>query len=301
MTTFKGIDVSQWQGNINFNAVKASGIDFVIIRAGYGHSTSQKDPYFEQNYTQAKNAGLNVGAYWYSYADSANDAKVEADTCLSVIAGKQFDYPIYFDLEERSQFNRGSNFCSALVSAFCSEIEAHGYYAGLYISRSPLQTYISSDVAKRYALWIAEYNNRLNYSGEYGIWQYSSTGDVSGISGSVDMDYSYIDYPAIIKQKGLNGYGTNTKALKSTDEIVKEVLAGQWGNGDERKNRLTAAGYNYDTIQATINQQLNAKSADDIAHEVILGKWGNDPQRSQNLRAAGYDPATIQKRVNQLL
>ena len=95
--------------------------------------------------------------------------------------------------------------------------------------------------------------------------------------------------------------GTNTKSLKSTDEIVKEVMAGQWGNGDERKNRLTTAGYNYDAIQATINQQLNTKSVDDIAREVIQGKWGNDPQRSQKLRATGYDPATIQKHVNQLL
>lgn len=301
MGIYKGIDVSLWQKNIDFNAVKASGINFVIINAGYGHSIHQKDSYFEQNYSRAKAAGLKVGAYWYSYADSANDAKLEADTCLTAIVGKQFDYPIYFDLEEKSQFKQGTDFCSELVKAFCSEIESHGYYAGLYISRSPLQNYISPDVASRYALWIAEYNPRLNYSGNYGIWQYSSNGSIAGISGNVDLDYSYIDYPAIIRKKGLNGYDANTKPLKSTDEIVAEVLAGKWGNGTDRKDRLSTAGYNYSSIQAAVNQRLNQKSIDTLAREVIQGKWGNDPQRSQKLRAAGYDPTAVQRRVNQLL
>ena len=105
MANYKGIDVSQHQGNIDFGKVKAAGYDFVIIRAGYGKYASQKDPYFEQNYAGAKAAGLNVGAYWYSYADSTANAKLEAEACLQVIKGKTFEYPIYFDLEERSQFN----------------------------------------------------------------------------------------------------------------------------------------------------------------------------------------------------
>ena len=142
----QGIDVSQWQGNIDFSKVKAAGIKFVIIRAGYGKYISQKDPYFEQNYKRAKAAGLNVGVYWYSYANTAADARAEADVCLQVIKGKQFEYPIYFDLEERSQFNKGAAFCSSLVTAFCDTIEKAGYFAGLYISRSPLTQYISADV-----------------------------------------------------------------------------------------------------------------------------------------------------------
>lgn len=106
----KGIDVSVWQGDIDFAKVKANGIDFVIIRAGYGKLTSQKDKYFEQNYSRAKAAGLHVGAYWYSYAQSADDAKKEAQTCISVLKGKQFDYPVYFDIEEKSQLNKGKDF-----------------------------------------------------------------------------------------------------------------------------------------------------------------------------------------------
>lgn len=110
----KGIDVSTFQGNIDFKKVKASGIDFVILRAGYGRETSQKDAKFEQNYKNAKAAGLKVGAYWYSYADSVEDAKKEAEACISVIKGKQFEYPIYFDLEEKINLIWVKNFVATL-------------------------------------------------------------------------------------------------------------------------------------------------------------------------------------------
>ena len=212
-----GIDVSQWQGNIDFTKVKAAGYDFVIIRAGYGQYANQKDPYFEQNYNRASAAGLNVGAYWYSYAESIDAAKAEARTCLNVIKGKRFTMPIYFDLEETSQFNKGKTFCDNIVVAFCTAIETAGYFAGLYISRSPLQNYISPDVAKRYALWVAEYGPRCQYNGAIGIWQNSSTYAVPGVSGNVDHDICYVDYPALIKNAGLNGYPkTKTNILEST-------------------------------------------------------------------------------------
>ena len=146
----RGIDISQFQGNVNFKKVKKSGIEFVMIRAGFGRYETQRDPYFEKNYKAAKAAGLHVGAYWYSYAQSVDDAKQEAKVCMKIINGKQFDFPIFFDLEERSQFAKGRDHCDGLVKAFCGELENNGWFAGLYISRSPLQTYISPTVAKRY-------------------------------------------------------------------------------------------------------------------------------------------------------
>ena len=132
----KGIDVSTWQGNIDFAKVKASGIDFVIIRAGYGREITQKDNCFERNYENAKAAGLDVGAYWYSYADSTEDAVREAKACMEVIKGKKFEYPIYFDLEEQSQFAKGKNFCDSVIKAFCGELEKNGYKAGLIRKRN---------------------------------------------------------------------------------------------------------------------------------------------------------------------
>ena len=268
-TKIKGIDVSQFQGNIDFDKVKKSGIEFVIIRAGYGRSASQKDPYFEQNYSKAKKAGLKVGAYWYSYATSSDDAVLEAKACMSVIKGKTFEYPIWFDLEEGSQFAKGTTFCSSLVKAFCGELEKNGYFTGLYMSRSYLQNYITSDIKNKYALWIAEYGSKCQYSGSYGMWQYSSTGKVNGINGNVDMDYSYVDYASVIKSKGKNGFkktntSTNTNKKPTTtvtpvkkktiDEIAKEVIGGKWGNGEERKKKLIKAGYDYNKVQAKVNQ-----------------------------------------------
>ena len=228
----KGIDVSQWQGNIDFNKVKSAGIDFVILRAGYGKYITQKDPTFEDNYRKAKAVGLGVGAYWYSYATTTEDARAEAQTCMEAIKGKTFDYPIYFDLEEQKAFAKGRLTCSSMVETFCDALEKAGYFAGLYISRSPLQTYIASSVANRYALWVAEYGSKCNYGGTYGMWQYSSEGRVGGISGNVDMDICYVDYPALIKNGGFNGYAkpkTTEKPAAPTD--LKGDL-----NGDGKVN-----------------------------------------------------------------
>lgn len=261
-----GIDVSQWQGsNVDFDKVKAAGINFVIIRAGFGRTVAQKDPLFEVNYKRAKAAGLNVGAYWYSYADSAADAKAEAAVCIEAIKGKQFEYPIFFDLEERRQFNKGMNFCSSLVTAFCSELEKAGYFAGLYISRSPLEQYITRNVAAKYALWIAEYGGKLNYNGEYGIWQNSSTWRVNGIIGNVDHDYSYVDYPSIIKKGGYNGFkksksdGGKSDSGKS-DGKKKTVVYYTVKKGDT----LTAIAKKYKTTVAKIVKDNNIKNPDII-------------------------------------
>lgn len=215
-TKIKGIDVSKYQKNVDYGKVKKSGIDFVLIRAGYGKYISQKDSEFEKHYKNAKDAGLKVGAYWYSYANSVDEAKEEAKICLQAIKGKTFEYPIYFDLEEQDQFAKGKSFCDSIVKAFCNELEKAGYWAGLYISRSPLQTHISSDVAKRYALWIAEYSDKCKYDGDYGIWQYSSKGKISGVSGNVDCDYCYIDYPSAIKKAGKNGFKKSDTTIKAT-------------------------------------------------------------------------------------
>lgn len=203
MATLKGVDVSHYQGNIDFAKLKKS-VDFVIMQAGYGKYTSQTDQCFERNYAGCKNQGIPCGAYWFSYATTADEAKLEAKACLEVIKGKQFEYPIYYDVEGKSLTDRTA--VSAMCNAFCETIEKAGYFAGIYMSRSPAQTYLDSATAKRYALWLAEYGSKLNYSGTYGMWQYSSTGKVNGISGNADCNYCYEDYPKIIKDGGFNGF-----------------------------------------------------------------------------------------------
>lgn len=251
---WEGIDVSKWQGNIDFKEVKASGKKFVLIRAGYGRLTSQKDPYFEANYKNAKAAGLYVGVYWYSYAETVEDAKQEAKACLEVIKGKQFEMPLYYDFEEQKQFAKGKQFCSDCIKAFCSVMEAAGYWVGLYIYRSALQNYVTTEVANRYAVAVAEYAPKLNYSGQYGVWQYSSTGRVSGISGDVDLDICYFDYPSEIKARGKNGF--TAPAQKLVYEVTKDTpvvnFEGTATKGKQLQvyGRKTVCGVQYGRVTA---------------------------------------------------
>ena len=217
----KGIDVSQWQGDINWSTVKA---DFAILRAGYGKVKSQIDTKFEQNYRNAKAVGMPLGAYWYSYAKSPDEAREEAKVFIDIIRGKQFEYPVYFDVEEGSVLKLGTNAVSNIISAFCSEMEKAGYFVGLYMSASPLTTYVTQAVRDRYAIWVAHYGvSKPSYSGQYGMWQYSSTGRVDGINGNVDMNECYVDYPALIKAKGKNGFEKPKPVVKPEEPKLKTI------------------------------------------------------------------------------
>lgn len=226
--TMKGIDVSVHNGDIDWQKVKADGIEFAILRAGYGKLASQKDQKFEQNYKNAKAVNFPVGAYWYSYAMNENEARQEADVFLSVIKGKQFEMPVYFDLEEKKQFDLGKEKVSAIMRAFLEKVESAGYFTGLYGSASSLTTHTADDIKSRYTIWLAHWVNQTNYSSAYAIWQYSSKGKVAGINGNVDLDIGYKDFPTVIKAKGLNGYGKeevlpNPLAPATEDGITVEV------------------------------------------------------------------------------
>lgn len=186
-----GVDVSVHNGIIDWSQ---ANVDFVIIRAGYGCYTNQVDSQFENNYINAKANGKKVGVYWYSYAVTPAEAVQEAEACLSIISGKQFDLPVFFDLEESSAFETGKENCSAMFKAFSDRVQSAGYQVGLYISRSPLQSFITDAITDNYPLWVAEYNERLNYNKPVAIWQKSCTGNIAGINGCVDLDELYVAY-----------------------------------------------------------------------------------------------------------
>lgn len=187
----KCIDISVWQGeNIDFKKIKASGIDYVIIRSGYGRETYQKDSYFELNYKKAKEAGLKVGTYWFSYAMSPEEAIKEANACLYCIKGKTFDLPVYFDVEYQPALNLGKTTLTNMVLNFCKTIEDNGYQAGVYSSASVYWNKLDKNtISKNYSIWNAEWSSSCSVSCD--VWQYSSTGSVNGISGDVDMNKIY--------------------------------------------------------------------------------------------------------------
>ena len=203
----KIIDISKHNGSIDFAKVKADGISGVIIRAGYGRHISQKDPTFETYYAGAKAAGLNVGAYWYSYADNPTDAKTEAAVFLEAIKGKKFELPVYYDIEEESHVALGKTVCSAMVDAFCSVLESAGYFAGVYSFDSFFGGNLNAEVQKKYSCWVARVENvKPVYCKTYAMHQYTWKGAVKGVSGAVDVSYCYKDFPTIIKKAELNGW-----------------------------------------------------------------------------------------------
>lgn len=265
MAQTKGIDISAYQGSPDFSKL-ARSVDFAIIRAGYGRYSSQKDKCFEQNYAGCKKYGIPCGIYWFSYATTAADAKKEAAACLEVIKGKQFEYPIYFDVEGKSLVDRTT--VSAMCEAFCSAIEDAGYFAGIYMSRIPAQNMLTDEVAKRYALWLAEYGSKLNWSGDVGMWQYSSTGRVSGITGNVDMDICYVDYPAVIRAAGLNGY-SGKKTLDSSG-----FRRGDSGDGVFSYKLQLRLAAKLGIVDAKVDENGIFGEGSEKATNALLADWG---------------------------
>lgn len=214
------IDISKHNGAVDFEKVREDGISGVIIRAGYGRLPSQKDPMFESYYAGARSAGLNIGAYWYSYAASAEEAKIEAAVFAEAINGKRFELPLYLDIEEKKQVSLGKAVCSEIAEAFCKEMESSGYFTGIYSFDSFFGSNLTSRVQAKYSCWAARVENiKPVYCKAYDMHQYTWKGIVKGISGAVDISYCYKDFPDIIKRAGLNGYGGKSAVYSVTAEI----------------------------------------------------------------------------------
>lgn len=195
-----GIDVSKWNGNINWSGVANSGVSYVIIRCGYRGATSGsliEDVKFKTNIQGATNAGLKVGVYFFSQAMTEGEAVEEASMCLSLVSGYKISYPIFIDLEATSG-GRANNISAAdrtkVALAFCKTITNAGYKAGVYANKTWLTSKMDVNSLNGYAIWLAQYASQPTYTGKYDLWQYSSTGKINGISGDVDLNISYLGY-----------------------------------------------------------------------------------------------------------
>lgn len=248
-----GIDISKWQKGFNFDKALAEGVEFIILRGAY--STS-KDTCFETFYKECKEKGLPVGAYHYSMAKTVEAAKKEAKVMLGILKGKQFEYPIYLDVEDNVQKSLGKDTLTAIIQTYCDTLEKAGYYVGIYSTYLYLRDYTHIDNLDKYDKWIAQWSTKCTSPKPYGMWQFGGetnkirTNKVAGVT--CDQNYAYKDYPAIMKKAGLNGF---TKG-KSIDQLAREVIAGYWGTGLNRKIRLTAAGYDYNAVQKRVNELL---------------------------------------------
>ena len=221
--TARGIDVSNWQGTIDWTKVKASGIKFVFLKVGpvYG----KIDASFERNASECERLGIPYGVYYYTYARSTADATRDASRTLSWLGSHHPTLPVYYDVEDNyilqdPAFSKQK--LTGIVRTFCNAVSGAGFKTGIYANLNWFNNYLNSSELKGYDRWVAQYNYRCDYKGSYSFWQYSASGSVPGISGSIDMNYSYVNldgsiptsdpyvsYRAHVSKKGWQTYTTD--------------------------------------------------------------------------------------------
>lgn len=287
-----GIDISRWQGDFNFDAAVKEGVEFVIVKGGGGDDGLYVDSKFDRNYKEAKKRKLPVGVYWFSKALSVAEAKKEAEYFVTnVLKGRQFELPVYFDVETSDQARLGKKALTDITLAWLNAVQSEGYWVGVYSYVSFFNDYLDDSRLQGFAHWVAEWSKECSYEGKEGVlgmWQFGGEKNAirsTQIAGqTVDQDYMLLDYPQMIKSKGLNGFPKQTTQTaskpaekpatpkkKSVTTIAKEVIAGKWGNGAERKAKLEAAGYSYEDVQKKVEALLEAEKPKEIVHTVVKG------------------------------
>lgn len=240
----QGIDVSRWQGQIDWNKVKVSGIKFAILKCGGSDAGFYSDRTFEANYKGCKDNGIAVGAYYFVGRDciSYEEGQADAKRMLSICAGKEFELPLFIDCEAQDPKNKVG--ITDAIIGFYDVMKASGRNAGVYASKvSGFKDRIEDDRIQHIPHWVAQYNSTCTYDKPYIIWQKSSKGIVAGISGNVDLDEGVDNLFAVNKKTDL--------------DIVLAVLKGEYGNGEDRKARLEQAGYNASDVQDKVNKTIS--------------------------------------------
>ena len=244
-----GIDVSFWQGNFDFKKAKAEGVEFVILRGAYARG---KDTKFESYYATCKSLGLPVGVYHYSMATTVSQAKAEAEFLYNnVLKGKQFELPIYIDVEDKVQTALSTKALTDIVDAWCQYLEQRKYFVGIYASKWTFESEVDDNRLKRYAHWVAQWSKDCTYKGDYGMWQFGGETNIirsNQIAGqTVDQDYMLVDYPTLIKKAKLNGF-TSTSYSAAEIESAKKTVQTKAGLADKTIDYLMKYQYGNDLI-----------------------------------------------------
>lgn len=208
-----GIDVSRWQGNFNFQKAKSEGVKFAIIKAGGSDSGRYRDGKFDVYYQQCKDLSIPVGCYYFGRDLTVDSAKQSANHFLELMKGKQFEYPVYYDVEGQMISKTNKTLLTNIVDTFCSTVEKAGYYVGIYSSQSFFNSNMDDSKLKKYTHWVAAWTKNkptLRSGANIDVWQYGGetnvqrSNKVAGVT--CDQDFSYVDFPYVIKNVGLNGF-----------------------------------------------------------------------------------------------
>jgi hypothetical protein len=225
-----GIDVSRWQGNFNFARAKAEGVEFAIIKAGGGDDGLYKDSKYEDYYNLAKAQGLNVGAYYFGKAKTVERAAQEAEHFISLLAGHQFEYPVYYDVEG-DMLNVGKDLLTEIIITFCDKVEKAGYYSGFYTGEWAVNNNMDDKRLVHFTHWIARWAKtkpKCKSGAVVGVWQFGGSTNLirdNKIAGVVcDQDYCYQDFPSAIKKLGLNGFPKGDEPTKQYVTVTASSL-----------------------------------------------------------------------------
>ncbi len=249
----KGIDVSSYQGRIDWNKVKPY-IDFAIIRCGWGNdSRHQDDAYFERNAKMCKELNIPFGVYLYSYATNIDDARSEVEHTLRLIRDKKLEYPVFLDVESRRQKALRKEDLIEIVKYYCEEMERNGYYVGIYASLDTFKSNLDSRELDAFDKWVAEWNDRFTYTGRAGMWQHTSYEELAGIRGRVDGDIAFYDYPKIIKDAHLNHLDDEETKYKVGDKVF--VSGPIYRNANATEEEKVACDKEY-TIEEVLKDEI---------------------------------------------
>ena len=253
------IDISTWNSNVNYRAVRSDGISAAILRAGFGREVSQIDSQFEEHYKGCRDAGLKIGIYWYSYADSVADAEQEARACLAILNGRAIDMPVYFDMEEAWQTSLGMSTLTAMAERFCETIKAGGYRAGVYSNLNWFYNYLDYDYLRsRYSIWLAQWSG--SYSLDCDIWQNSETGDINGINGNCDtnviLNWDIIGESAPVDPEPFNPEPTEETNVQEVQHWLNDSFSAEL-DVDGIYGRLTNAAL-VRALQTVLNRDFGA-------------------------------------------
>lgn len=234
----KGIDVSEWQGKIDWAKVKADGIEYAVIRCGYGNDrTKYDDKYWEYNVSECERLGIPYGVYFYSYANDLEDARSEAEHTIRLLKGHHPSLPVYYDLEDDTVRDAGSNMIAQMAQTYCDKVSAAGYRMGIYASRSWWTSYLNNATFNNssWSKWIAEWGNKCNYDQYYDMWQCTSSGIVNGISGMVDLDFSmvktYDEQPITVSDSNIINYSSHMQIFGWQGTVPNGYQTGTTGYG----------------------------------------------------------------------
>ena len=249
-----GLDISKWQNGLDIKGIKLQGVDFIIIKAGGGDDGIYTDSCFEAFYQDCINEHIDIGAYWYLDCSTVEEAIKQADYFCNILKGKYLTYPVYCDFESDSIVYSG--IAEQIVKAFVERVWNYGYYCGIYTTEYYRNKYLQN-IGTKYPVWLAFWSNCMPaYFAEHlGIWQYGLR-NIFGVD--IDANICAIDYPYIIKELNYNVYKEPEEYTKEEYNIAMAVIRGEYGCGENRRQAIEKAGYNYEKIQTIVDEYFKS-------------------------------------------